>query len=80
MIAAGSCSEGFKLVFSEVRSLHEQPAFYVAAHAPSMTAVLVVSGTKSVYDVLTDVASNSAPFPPPGEQVHASTSDDWPIG
>jgi hypothetical protein len=70
-------SRGYELVFSEVRSLHEQPAFFVAAHNESRTAVLVVSGTKSVYDVLTDVASSSVPFPPSGE-VRISSSQARP--
>lgn len=55
---------GWSLVFHKPDSRFHQPAFSLLVHRETMTAALVVRGTGSVHDVITDIQAIPVPFPP----------------
>ena len=56
---------GWSLVFHKPDSRFHQPAFSLLACRTTMTAALVVRGTGSIQDVITDIQAMPVPFPAP---------------
>lgn len=56
---------GWSLVFHKPDSRFHQPAFSLLACHTTMTAALVVRGTGSIQDVITDIQAMPVPFPSP---------------
>lgn len=55
---------GWSLVFHKPDSRFHQPAFSLLANRATMMAALVVRGTGSIHDVITDIQAIPVPFPP----------------
>lgn len=66
---------GWSLVFHKPVSRFHQPAFSLLACRATMTAALVVRGTGSVHDVITDIQAIPVPFPPPRGGGDGSSGD-----
>lgn len=56
---------GWSLVFHKPDSRFHQPAFSLLACRATMTAALVVRGTGSIQDVITDIQAMPVAFPAP---------------
>ncbi|CAM9427949.1 unnamed protein product, partial [Hapterophycus canaliculatus] len=67
---------GWSLVFHKPDSRFHQPAFSLLACRTTMTAALVVRGTGSIQDVITDIQAMPVPFPAPKGGT-ASDADGW---
>jgi len=68
---------GWSLVFHKPDSRFHQPAFSLLACRATMTAALVVRGTGSIQDVITDIQAMPVPFPAPrgGDAVSGEIPD-----
>lgn len=54
----------WSLIFHREESALHRPSFALVASRATATAVLTIRGTKNIEDVLTDVQTQQAPFPP----------------
>ncbi|CAM9679024.1 unnamed protein product [Scytosiphon promiscuus] len=69
---------GWSLVFHKPDSRFHQPAFSLLACRTTMTAALVVRGTGSIHDVITDIQAMPVPFPAPkGGSASGADADGW---
>ncbi|CAB1111040.1 unnamed protein product [Ectocarpus sp. CCAP 1310/34] len=71
---------GWSLVFHKPDSRFHQPAFSLLACGKTKTASLVVRGTGSIQDVITDIQAMPVPFPSPrgdAESGAAEEADGW---
>eukprot|EP00903_Cladosiphon_okamuranus_P008039 g7754.t1 len=69
---------GWSLVFHKPDSRFHQPAFSLLACRDTMTAALVVRGTGSIQDVITDIQAMPVPFPAPrGDGGSGAEADGW---
>eukprot|EP00752_Nemacystus_decipiens_P001837 g1772.t1 len=69
---------GWSLVFHKPDSRFHQPAFSLLACRITMTAALVVRGTGSIQDVITDIQAMPVPFPAPrGDDSSGAEADGW---
>ncbi|CBJ27220.1 Zinc finger FYVE domain-containing protein [Ectocarpus siliculosus] len=71
---------GWSLVFHKPDSRFHQPAFSLLACGTTKTAALVVRGTGSIQDVITDIQAMPVPFPSPrgdAESGAAEEADGW---
>ena len=60
-----AAQQGWRLLFSKETAAPFEPAFALLGHAGRKCAMLVVRGTTSVHDVVTDIRALPVPFPPP---------------
>lgn len=64
-------------MFHKPDSRFHQPAFSLLACRTTMTAALVVRGTGSIQDVITDIQAMPVPFPAPrGDAGSGETQSD----
>ncbi|CAM9340264.1 unnamed protein product [Laminaria digitata] len=69
---------GWSLVFHKTDSRFHQPAFSLLANRATMMAALVVRGTGSIHDVITDIQAIPVPFPPRrGDVTSGDEADGW---
>ncbi|CAM9302396.1 unnamed protein product [Pylaiella littoralis] len=69
---------GWSLVFHKPDSRFHQPAFSLLACRTTMTAALVVRGTGSIQDVITDIQAMPVPFPAPrADGASGAEADGW---
>jgi len=54
--------QGWQLVYIAVKSEPEQPAFGLFAHKEKNVAALVIRGTHSIQDIVTDIRAKPVPF------------------
>lgn len=66
---------GWSLVFHKPDSRFHQPAFSLLACRTTMTAALVVRGTGSIQDVITDIQAMPVPFPAPRGDTGSGKTD-----
>eukprot|EP00736_Rhodelphis_marinus_P007711 Rmarinus@m.11761 len=62
---------GHELLFVNMDSMPEKPAFYVSASKSKREAILCVRGTKNIQDCFTDLRAVPTPFPNPNSTTHA---------
>ena len=62
-----AAQQGWRLLFSKETAAPPEPASRCSRHAQRKVAMLVVRGTTSVHDVVTDIRALPVPFPPPAD-------------
>lgn len=68
---------GYRLLFANVKSEREQPAFYLAASDAKREVVLGIRGTQSLHDVVTDLKVVPEKFAPGIEKAVAGTDENY---